>query len=405
MESKTGSFIFRSILLVALAILFADASSLVSLEDFFTAPPQLSDQNSFTANAPDPSQLHLANGGLRQGFTEDELNNIAVYEQWKDSVVNVTTEVLAYRWFFDPVPEEGATGSGAIIDASGYVLTNRHVIKDAVRVYLTMHDGQRYEGEVVGVDGENDLAVIKFDPEGRILSPIPFGSSGDLQVGQKVLAIGYPYAFDQTLTVGVISGLGRPIKTSTNLIIQDMIQTDAAINPGNSGGPLLDSSGRLIGINTMIYTPSSGSVGLGFAVPVDTAKRVVPELISTGMVERGWIDIAPIQLFPDLVSYARLPVDQGILVSQVSAGGKAQEAGLRGGSRSQGVRYGSTIIYLGGDIITEVDGTPIATIANLYESLEDNKPGERVTVEYIRDGRTFTTEVELIVRPEQVSVE
>jgi S1-C subfamily serine protease len=270
---------------------------------------------------------------------------------------------------------------------------------------VTLAGGDRLEAEIVGVDPENDLAVLRFDPGDRELTTIPLGSSANLRVGQKVLAIGNPFSFDRTLTTGVVSGLGRPIQNDNGTIIQGMIQTDASINPGNSGGPLLDSQGNLIGVNTMIYSPSGGSVGVGFAVPVDTAKRVLPDLLAFGRVNRGWIDINPIQLFPELVSFARLPVERGILVSRLVDGGEAEQAGLRGGSRNNAVRYGQTIIYLGGDVIVEIDGTPTNTIAHLYEALEDNRPGDVVDVVYFRGRQRRETTVRLIQRPEQFSLD
>lgn len=351
-----------------------------------------------TGPADTRSAMPVATNGT---YTEEEQQNIRVYESRNPGVVNITTETVGYNWFLEPVPQEGNTGSGSIIDRRGYVLTNNHVVEEAFKVFVTLADGTRLEGEVVGSDPENDLAVVQFDPEGRDLTTIPLGRSSDLRVGQKVIAIGNPFGLDRTLTTGIVSGLGRPIRTRNDLVIRDMIQTDASINPGNSGGPLLNSQGEMIGINTMIYSPSGGSIGIGFAVPVDTARRVVPDLIEFGQVRRGWIDIVPRQLFPQLVEYADLPVERGILVSEVVAGGNAAAAGLRGGSESRAVRYGSTIIYLGGDIITEVDGTEVQSLANLYEALEDNKPGEEVDVTYVRGSRERTTTVELTERPER----
>jgi S1-C subfamily serine protease len=334
-------------------------------------------------------------------YTEDELENIRVYEQRNRGVVNITTETVAYNWFLEPVPQEGSSGSGSIIDQRGYVLTNHHVVEEAFKVFVTLSDGEQIEGEVIGSDPENDLAVIKFDPGDRDLVTIPMSTSQDLRVGQKVLAIGNPFGLDRTLTTGVVSGLGRAIRAASNLVIRDMIQTDASINRGNSGGPLLDTAGNMIGINTVIFSPNGGSIGIGFAVPVDTARRIVPDLIEFGRVRRGWIEIVPRQLFPRLVQYADLPVDRGVLISEVVQGGNADEAGLRGGNRSRPVRYGSTIIYLGGDIIAEVDGTAVQSLENLYEALEDNRPGEEVTVEYIRGSRRGETTVVLSERPEQ----
>jgi S1-C subfamily serine protease len=332
-------------------------------------------------------------------YTEDERENISVYERLNSAVVNITTETVAINWFLEAVPQDGGSGSGSIIDANGYVVTNYHVIEKANKVFINLADGSQFEGSVIGVDPENDIAVLKFTPpkEGE-LQTIPYGDSGNLKVGQKVLAIGNPFALERTLTVGIVSGLGRPIKTSSQHIIRDMIQTDASINPGNSGGPLLDTLGRLIGINTMIYSPSGGSVGIGFAVPVNTAKRVVAELIAYGKVRRGWIDASVVQLFPSLVKYAKLPVSTGLLVSRTRQGGLAERAGIRSGSEP--VHYGSSVIYLGGDIITKVDGMKIETLADLYSALEDNKPGETVPVEILRGEKLIKVDLTLVDREE-----
>jgi S1-C subfamily serine protease len=332
-------------------------------------------------------------------FSAGERENIAVYEQYNEAVVNITTETVGINWFLEPVPQDGGSGSGSIIDTRGYVLTNYHVIEKAYKVFINLSDGTQLEGTVTGSDPENDLAVVKFNPpQGANLTTIPFGDSDALRVGQKVLAIGNPFALERTLTVGIVSGLGRPIQINRQNIVRNMIQTDASINPGNSGGPLLDSLGRMIGINTMIYSPSGGSVGIGFAIPVNTAKRVVAELIDHGRVRRGWIDALVVQLFPNLVQYAKLPVSAGLLVSRTKKGGLAEQAGLRQGSEP--VRYGSTVIYLGGDIITGIDGMKVGTLTDLYSALEDNKPGEKVAVEVIRNGRTVKLEVSLADREE-----
>lgn len=355
------------------------------------APPQQVQANP-TRNHPIDAHSHLF---------RDEQQNIAIYEARNSGVVNIVTETLSYNWFLEPVPREGSTGSGSIIDERGYVLTNHHVVEDAYRVHLNLADGDQIEGEVIGTDPENDLAVIRFDPEGRRLTTIPMGSSADLKVGQRALAIGNPFALDRTLTVGIISGLGRPIRARGNLVIRDMIQTDASINPGNSGGPLLDSNGDMIGVNTAIYSQSGGSIGIGFAVPVDTAKRVVPDLIEFGFVRRGWIDIVPVQLFPQLVRVGNLPVSEGILVNRVIDGGQAQAAGLREGSSNRAVRYGRSIIRIDGDIITRVDGVRIRSLANLYEVLEDTVPGDTVEVTFMRGGQERSVTVELTPRPEQ----
>jgi len=332
-------------------------------------------------------------------FSEDERQNITIYERLNSAVVNITTETMAINWFLEPVPQEGTSGSGSIIDREGYIITNHHVIQNAHRVFVNLADGTQYEGTIKGVDPENDLAVLKIDPpRGVVLQTISYGDSSSLRVGQKVLAIGNPFALERTLTVGIVSGLGRPIQTSRNRIIRDMIQTDASINPGNSGGPLLDTQGRMIGVNTMIYSPSGGSVGIGFAVPANTARRVVNEIIQHGRVRRGWIDATVVQIFPSLVRYARLPVNSGLLVSRTRRGGLAERAGLRQGRDP--VQYGRSVIYLGGDIITAVNGLRTNTLADLYASLEASRPGDVVNVEIIRGGQTQTLRITLADREE-----
>ncbi len=322
-----------------------------------------------------------------QGYTQSELQNIYVYDKCNEAVVNISTEIMSINWFLEPVPQSGGSGSGSIIDKRGYVVTNTHVIENAYKIYISLSDGTQYEGRVVGSDSASDIAVVKFDPpENMELKTIDFGDSTDLKVGQKVLAIGNPFGFERTLTTGIISGLGRPIQTSSNTIIRDMIQTDTAINPGNSGGPLRDTQGRMIGINTMIFSTSGSSAGVGFAVPISTAKRVVSDLLQYGKVRRGIIDAQLVQLTSSIATYAKLPASTGLLVSQVGKNSNAERAGLRGGTAA--VRYGSsrnsTVIYLGGDIITAVDGIPVASLADYYSALESKKPGDTVMVTVLR---------------------
>ncbi|MBI9098528.1 MAG: trypsin-like peptidase domain-containing protein [Spirochaetaceae bacterium] len=333
-----------------------------------------------------------------QKYTAEEVENISIYDLLNEAVVNITTEVLIYNWFTEPIPREGTTGSGSIIDTRGYVLTNNHVVENAYKVYLALADGTQVEGEVIGTDYENDLSVIKFDPDGRELVTIPFGSSNNLRVGQKVLAIGNPFALDRTLTTGIVSGLGRPLKTDTGYIINNMIQTDASINPGNSGGPLINSNGEMIGINTLIYSPSGGSVGVGFAVPIDTAKRVIPDLINIGKVNRGTIDIVGIQLFPSLVRYGRLSVSQGVLISRIAPGSLADRSGLRGGDREKAVKSGSSVIYLGGDIIVGIGDSTVSSLSDYYSALEDTRPGDIVQVTVVRNNKKVVVDVELSER-------
>ena len=400
-----GQVMFFSILSGLIAVLFMLGVGLPSLVAQKMRAERQADVQEVVATT-DMAALPLAFDPLPVqaaiSYTEDERENISIYEQLNAAVVNITTETMAINWFLEPVPQEGGSGSGSIIDERGYVLTNNHVIQNAYKVFINLADGSQFEGTVVGVDPENDIAVVKFDPpRGMELRKIPYGDSRNLKVGQKVLAIGNPFALERTLTVGIVSGLGRPIQINRNHIIRDMIQTDASINPGNSGGPLLDTQGRMIGINTMIYSPSGGSVGIGFAVPVNTAKRVVTELIQYGKVRRGWIDATMVQLFPALVRYARLPVNSGLLVSRTRRGGLAEKAGLRQGSDP--AQYGRSVIYIGGDVITSIDGVKIGSLADLYSALENHKPGDKVTVGIIRGGAASTLEIVLADREEVLS--
>lgn len=254
-------------------------------------------------------------------YTQDELQNINVYELCNEAVVNINTKVVAYDWFLDPYVQDGGSGSGSIIDKRGYILTNVHVIQDASKIYVSLSDGSQYEAEVVGQDLDSDLAVLKFNPpQGMELKTISFGDSTGLKVGQKVIAIGNPFGMERTMTTGIVSAIGRPIQNSNKRIIRNMIQTDTAINPGNSGGPLLNTSGQMIGINTMIMSNSGSSSGVGFAVPSETAVRVVADLIKYGKVQRGVIDATIIQLNSRIAQYAKLDISSGILVSQVKEG-------------------------------------------------------------------------------------
>jgi len=393
--------LFFSILSGIIVLLFA--VGLGFLKPLMSSAPeqsnvQASDKQETEFNLLQSERAVLNTADLVQ-YSESERENISIYERLNSAVVNITTETMAINWFLEPVPQEGSSGSGSIIDTRGYVLTNNHVIENAHRIFINLADGSQYEGSLVGTDPENDIAVLKFTPpRGTELTTIPYGDSSNLLVGQKVLAIGNPFALERTLTVGIVSGLGRPIQTSRNRIIRDMIQTDASINPGNSGGPLIDTQGRMIGINTMIVSPSGGSVGIGFAVPVNTAKRVVNEIMQYGKVRRGWIDATVVQIFPSLVRYAKLPVDQGLLISRTTRGGLAEKAGLRQGTEP--VQYGRSVIYLGGDIITSVNGMKTNTLADLYSSLEACKPGDTVNVEIIRGGKASTLRITLADREE-----
>ena len=331
-------------------------------------------------------------------YSAEEMRNIAIYEKANRSVVHITTVSLALNTFLEILPIQG-TGSGIIISADGYILTNSHVVDGASQLSISLHDGSSHDASLVGQDKENDLAVLKIDlPQGVVLEPIEFGTAKSLKVGQKVVAIGNPFGYDRTMTIGTVSGLGRPVRIEGNSVINGMIQTDAAINPGNSGGPLLNSVGEMVGICTTIHSTTGTSTGVGFAVPVDTAIAVIPDLIRYGKVMRGWLDITMVQLDPSIVEYADLSVRNGLLVSQVRSGGKAEKGGLRGGT--QRVQYGRSIIFLGGDVIVAVNGEPVAEYADLYSALVSTRPGETVPVEVVRKGERKVLHIELVERPE-----
>ena len=407
-----GQLIFFSILSALVMLIFAMSAKIGGFARKGNNTEQENQYARNTESADDTSNQHKEsaveiidtysiNTADRIYYNEDERQNISVYEKLNSGVVNITTETMAYNWFLEPVPREGGSGSGSIIDSRGYILTNNHVIQNAIKVTINLSDGSQYEGNVVGTDQDTDLAVLKFTPpSGMNLQIIPYGDSEALKVGQKVLAIGNPFGFERTLTVGIVSGLGRPIEIARNHIVRDMIQTDASINPGNSGGPLLDTQGRMIGINTMIYSPSGASAGVGFAVPVSIAKRVVTELIQFGKVRRGWIDATLVPLFPQLVSYAKLPVSSGLLVSRTRQNGLAEKAGLRQGNDRERVQSGRSIIYLGGDIIVSIDGIKTSSLSDYYSALENHKPGDRAKVEIIRNSRPMTLEIPLADREE-----
>lgn len=330
-------------------------------------------------------------------FTLDEQQNISVYEKCNEAVVNITTQVMGYNWFYEPVYTSSGSGSGSIIDKRGYVVTNVHVIENASAITISLSDGSSYEGKIVGQDKESDIAVLKFEvPQNVMLKTISFGDVTNLKVGQKVIAIGNPFGLERTMTTGIISGLGRPIQESQNVIIRNMIQTDAAINPGNSGGPLLDSQGRMIGINTIIYSKSGSSSGVGFAIPVSTARRVVADLLKFGKVNRGVMKLDLIQNTARIAKYAGYNISSGMIVSRVRNGSRADQAGIQGGT--QAVKYGTfnpQTIYLGGDIIVAIDNIEITKLADYYSALESKVPGDTVSVTIIRRGKKQTLRVVL----------
>jgi S1-C subfamily serine protease len=318
-------------------------------------------------------------------------------------VVNITNRSYGYDFFFRPVPQEGS-GSGIVYDTEGHIITNYHVIEDADELFVTLPDETTVPAVVVGADASNDLAVLRVDASPDLLHPVPLGASGDLRVGQFVVAIGNPFGFERTLTVGVVSALGRVIESPADRFIGEIIQTDAAINPGNSGGPLLDLSGRVIGVNTAIFSPSQASAGIGFAVPVDTVRRVVPELIARGYYPHPWFGVRYLwNLTPERASILReagmdVEVAEGVLIIEVLAGSPAAEAGLKGGQRQ--VRIGRTLLLVGGDILTAIDGEPIANDRDLIRYLDtQTRIGQTLQVTIWRDGQQLSVPVILAEEP------
>ena len=361
-----------------------------------TVPDSVENSVEFLEQNP-ASIISVAGGNGTSGYTQEEVQNINVYSLCNEAVVNINTQVTAYDWFLQPYVQDGGSGSGSIIDKRGYILTNVHVIADATKIYVSLFDGTQYEAEVVGTDLDSDLAVIKFTPPaGMELKTIAFGDSTSLKVGQRVIAIGNPFGLERTMTTGIVSGLGRPIQNSNNRIIRDMVQTDAAINPGNSGGPLLDTSGKMIGINTMIQSSSGSSAGVGFAVPSTTAIRVVADLIKYGKVHRGTLDATVIQMSRRIAQYAGLDIATGVLVSEVKRGGNAESAGLKGGTEA--AYYGSRrdIIYIGGDVITQIDNIAVTSLADYYSALESKRAGDVVTVIVRRNRKDVTLKIKLV---------
>jgi putative serine protease PepD len=359
-----------------LAGALADRLWLSMKEEIFTPPPDI--------------QAAVA-------YTPDEEINIRVYRAASPAVVNITTTAVAFDFFLNPIPKEG-TGSGAIIDRAGHILTNFHVIDGARRLEVTLADGSKWPGRAIGADPSNDLAVIKIDAPADRLSVIALGDSSKLVVGQKVLVIGNPFGLDRTLTVGIVSSVGRSIRAENGRLIRGIIQTDAAINPGNSGGPLLNSSGEVVGVSTAIFSPSGGSVGVGFAIPINTAKHITPELINRGHVARPYLGISGHDIFPALAEALRLPVKAGIMVVEVTPGSPAQRAGLRGGDRA--LQVGNMIVRVGGDIITEVDQVKVRTFEELSDFIDAKRPGDTVTVTFNRQGKFSVVEVRLRERPQ-----
>jgi len=325
-------------------------------------------------------------------LTDDESINVHVYREASGAVANILTKATEYDFFMDPVPVEGA-GSGFVIDTRGYILTNFHVVQEAQSIEVVLGDQSRYPAKFVGADQRNDVALIKIEPKGKPLVALPLGDSTRLQVGQKVLAIGNPFGFQSTLTTGVVSALGRTVQTSQTTYIDEAIQTDAAINRGNSGGPLINSHGEVIGINSAIYTPSGTTAGIGFAIPVNTAKRIAHDLMTEGRVRQAFLGAQTLEVGGWLAEALDLPVKDGLLVEEVTRGGPAAEAGLHGGDRP--AMAGMRRIMTGGDLIVAIDGQKIANQFDLNVALNRKRPGDTVAVTVYRGGKKVDVNVKL----------
>jgi len=337
-----------------------------------------------------PTHVELSEAAGPEKLDPEEQNNIDVYHRVIPSVVNITSKTVAYDFFWGPVPQEGQ-GSGFIIDKDGHILTNYHVVGDSSQVDVTLHNKKTYRATVIGRDRSHDLAVVQI--RATNLTPAVLGESKDLQVGQKVFAIGNPFGLAGTMTRGIISSL-RPIRSPEGAYIEEAIQTDAAINPGNSGGPLLNSHGEVIGINSMIATGGSNqSAGIGFAIPINTAKAVLNDLITVGSVQRPSLGIVSLPIGPELAQEIGLPADYGVLIVRVVPGGAAERAGLKGGNER--AYLGATPIMIGGDLIVAINGDSIGDQQDLSNVMNKHRAGDTVTVTVFRGRQKMNVQVVL----------
>lgn len=329
--------------------------------------------------------MGLVLGTLSLANSADEKNNIDVYQKCHSAVVNITATTLRRDFFFDIIPQRGV-GSGAIIRSDGYIVTNDHVIGDAQNVEVTLFDKTTLPARVVGADPSTDLAVLKINPPTK-MSVLEYNLS-PLNVGQKVLAIGNPFGLGGSLSVGIISSLGRDIRTPSEGLLKDVIQTDAAINPGNSGGPLLDSSGKLIGINAQIVSKSGGNEGIGFAINGKTVKKIVDQLIQFGRVTRPELGLYGVGLDQRVLAYLKIPRESGVMVTQIMRGGSAAKAGLRAANKE--LIVGFYRIPIDGDVIVQIDDTPVASLRDIRDYLGEKKVGDSVKLHFYRNRKLET---------------
>lgn len=342
------------------------------------------------------AKVEITEASENGSLDAEEQNNIGVYRKNIDSVVNITSRAVTFDFFYGLVPQEGQ-GSGFIIDKEGHVLTNYHVIADARQVEVTLHNRKKYRATVVGTDRSHDLAVIQIKGPG--LTPMVLGDSHNLQVGQKVYAIGNPFGLSGTMTRGIISSI-RPVQEPDGMQIDDAIQTDASINPGNSGGPLLNYHGEVIGINTLIASNVGQSAGIGFAIPVNTAKAVLNDLVTLGRVRRPALGVRTIPITPELAEQMGLAADSGLLIVQAVPGGAADRAGLRGGTERAYI--GNIPIMLGGDLIVAIDGQDVQDQQDLSQVMNSHRAGDTVRITIYRGKKKMDVSVTLGEAREQV---
>src|SRR6266852_6799976 len=343
-----------------------------------------------------PQHVEITEAAGGDPFDAEEQNNIGVYRKNISSVVNITSRAMAFDFFYGLVPQEGQ-GSGFVIDKAGHILTNYHVIADARQVEVTLHNRKKYKASIVGVDKSHDLAIVQI--KAPDLQPMTLGDSTNLQVGQKVYAIGNPFGLAGTLTQGIVSSI-RQVQEPDGLVIDEAIQTDAAINPGNSGGPLLNWHGEVIGINTMIASSVGQSAGIGFAIPINTAKAVLNDLVTLGRVRRPALGVHTLPTTPELAEQMGLPANYGLLIVQVVPGGAADRAGLRGGSEPASL--GNIPIRTGGDLIVGIDGEKIETQQDLAQVMNNHRAGDTVRVTVYRGKKKMDVSVTLGEAREQV---
>jgi S1-C subfamily serine protease len=343
-----------------------------------------------------PQQVEITEAASSESRDPEEQNNISVYRRNIGSVVNITSRVQAFDFFYGVYSQEGQ-GSGFIIDKEGHILTNYHVIADAQKVEVTLHDRKKYRATIVGTDRAHDLAVLQI--KASDLQAIILGDSSNLQVGQKVYAIGNPFGFAGTLTQGIVSSV-RSVQEPNGPVIEEAIQTDAAINPGNSGGPLLNWHGEVIGINTIIASSVGQSGGIGFAIPINTAKAVLNDLVTLGRVRRPALGIRTIPIDPEIADELGLAADYGLLIVQAVPGGSADRAGLRGGSER--AQLGNTLVMIGGDLIVAIDGEKIESQQTLAQIMNKHRAGDTVEVTIFRGKKQIEVPVVLGEARDQV---